>query len=306
MKRSVIDVLRRGFDNAVANWPLVLIRIAEVVVLAGVVIGAVIAAVVPMIVSAGLNKFDFGNPENAMDLFATLLVEHWMLLVYLLLLATVILGVIIAVHSFVEGGSARIYIDGERVAGFRAFAVERWWDGGRRNWWPVFWIYNLAWSAGCVVLLVPILLTLAIVLAAHDVGPRFVIGCVGLAVTIVIMIPIGILIGMWTEKAIVIRVSRGIGAVESLRASRREIRLDLGRHLGVWLLLMVVGFIAAGVLSSVTMPFSFGSHIGRDSSSIAPLLFAPVQIVISVVQNALSAALGAWFLAAFVALTEEK
>ena len=305
MKRSVIDVLRRAFDNAVANWPLILIRIAEVVVLAGLVIGAVIAAVIPVLVSAGLNKFDFGNPENAMDLFATLVVQHWMLILYLLLLATVILGVLIAVHSFVEGGSARVYIDGERVAGFRAFAVDRWWDGGRRHWWAIFWIYNLAWSVAGIVLLVPLALTIAGMLAASDVGPRLAVGCIGLAFTFLILIPMAILVGMWTQKAIVIRVARSIGAVESLRASRREIRLDFGRHLGVWLLLMVLSIIAAGVLSSVTMPFSFGSHIGgRDS--IVPLLFAPVQIVMSVVQNALSAAMGAWFLAAFVALTEER
>ena len=305
MKRNAFDVLRRGFDNAVANWQLVLIRIGEVIVLAGLVIGAVIAAVVPFVISAGLNKFEVGNPDSAMELFATLLIEHWVLLVYLLLLATLILGVLIAVHSFVEAGSARVYIDGERVAGFRAFTIDRWWHGGARHWWAVFWIYNLAWSVAGLVLLLPLALTIAGMFAASEVGPRVAIGCVGLGLTFLILIPTAILVGMWTQKAIAIRVSRTIGAVESLRASRREIRLDFARHLGVWLLLVVISFVAAGVVSSLSFPFSLGSHMGRRVD-IVPLFFGPMQITLTVLQNALSSAVGAWFLASFVALTEEK
>jgi len=58
LKRSVFDILRRGFENTVANWPLILIRVGEVVVLAGVVIGAVLAAVIPVVVSAACGGND--------------------------------------------------------------------------------------------------------------------------------------------------------------------------------------------------------------------------------------------------------
>jgi hypothetical protein len=303
LKRSAIDVLRRGFENVVANWPLILIRVAEGVVLAMIVIGALIAAVVPVLVSAGLDRFDFGNPGSAAELFATFMVEHWLLLVYLLLLASLILAVMVAVHSFVEAGSARIYVDGEHVAGFRAFAMDRWLEGGRRGWWPVFWIYNLAWSVGGLIVVIPALIVIPLMFVVGDVGPRIVVGCAGLAFMVLLMIPTAIAMAIWTQKAIVICVARATGAVASLAAARREIKLDLGRHLGVALIVMVVSLAAASVVSSVSIPFSLGHHHGV---SLSALFFAPVQLAMSVVQSAVSAAVGAWFLASFVALTEEK
>ena len=38
MRRSATEVLRRGFDSTLANWPLILIRIAEGIVFVGIVI----------------------------------------------------------------------------------------------------------------------------------------------------------------------------------------------------------------------------------------------------------------------------
>ena len=305
MKRSAIDVLRRGFENVVANWPLILIRLGEVVVLAGVIIGAVIAAVVPVVVSAGLNKFDIGNPENAAQLLVTLFVEHWMLIVYLLLLATLILGVLIGVHSFVEAGTARVYIDGERTPGFRAFTGERWLKGGREGWWAVFWIYNLAWSVAALILLVPLVITIAGMLLIGGTAGRVAVGCAGLAFTVLLMLPTAVLVGIWTQKSIAICVARALGAVDAMRAARREIKLDFGRHLGVALLVLVISFIAAGIVSSFGIPFSIGRNLNRDLHMLA-FFFAPAQIVISILQNAVSAAVGAWYLASFVALTEER
>ena len=302
MKRSAIDVLRRGFENALANWPLILIRIAEGVVLAAIVIGAVVAAIVPILVAAGMNRFDLGNADSAAQFLAEQFFQHWILLLYLLGLAMLILGVLIAVHSFVEAGSARVYVDGERVAGFRAFAVDRWLEGGRRGWWPVFWIYNLAWSVGALILLVPLAFTIVFMLLVSENGVRVAIGCAGIAITVALLIPIGIAMAIWTQRAIAVCVARALGAIESLDTARREIKLDLGRHVAVALILMVVGFVAAMVVSGANIPFSFGNdrHV-----SLLPLIFAPVQIVMSLLQMVISAAIGAWTLSSFVALTEE-
>jgi hypothetical protein len=302
LKRTVIDVLRRGFENALANWPLILIRIAEGVVLVVIVIGSVIAAIIPIIVAAGMNKFDFGNPDNAAQLLATQFIEHWVLVLYLLGLATLIFGVLIAVHSFVEAGAARVYIDGEHVAGFRAFAIDRWWEGGRRGWWAVFWIYNLAWSLGALILLIPLVFTIIFMLMVSGAGVRVALGCAGLALTVLLLIPIGIIVGIWTQKAIAICVARALGAVEALGAARREIKLDFGRHLAVALVLMAIGFAVAMVVSGANIPFSFGDN---RHLNLLPLLLAPMQIMLSILQTAISAAIGAWTLSSFVALTEE-
>lgn len=304
MKRSAIDVIRRGFDNALANWPLILIRIAEGVVFGVIVIGAIIAAVIPVLVTAGFSKdVDYRNPENVAGLIVGLFVEHWILVLYLFALFLLILGVLMAIHAFVEAGCARVYIDGERVAGFKAFAADRWLRGGVGGWWAVFWIYNLAWSVGALILLGPLVLTLAGMLAVSGAAGRVAIGCAGLGFTLLLLLPTAILVGMWTQKAIVVSVARTLGAVEALRAARREIKLDFGRHLAVALILMVLGFIAAMVISGMSFPFSFGDnrHMG-----FFPLLFAPMQIALTFVQSIASAAIHAWSLASFVALTEEK
>lgn len=302
MKRNAFDVLRRGFDNVVANWPLIVIRVVEGMVMVGIVIGAVIAAVIPILVSAGLDRFHFNDVTDASQFVAMLIFEHWALLLYLFGLAFVLLGVLIAVHSFVEAGSAQVYIDGERIAGFRAFAMDRWMSGGRLGWWPVFWIYNFAWSIGGLVILIPAVLTIVFMLLVNDVGPRVAVGCAGLAFIVLLMIPVGILVGIWTQKAITICVARAAGAAESLAMARREIKLDFGRHLGVALMMMVISFVVAGAVSGVSIPFQFGN---QHHVSFVPLFFAPMQLMLSVIQTALSAAVGSWFLASFVALTEE-
>ena len=303
MKRSVIDVLRRGFENTLANWPLILIRLGEVIVLTVIIIATVVAAVVPIAVSAGLGEFDIQHPENIAEAFGRLIIEHWILIVYLIILFFLIFGVAIAVHSFVEGGSARVYVEGERVAGFRAFTFDRFWAGGRKGWWPIFWIYNVAWSVGLIIPLMVLLFTLALLLLVGDTSARVVFSCLGLLLFGLIMIPIAVLMGVWTQKAIAVCISRSLGALEALRAARHEIRRDLGRHLGTWLLLWVITLVIAGFISGLTIPFSLGGH---SHNTFLPLFFAPVQVVISVFQNAVSAALGSWFLASFVALTEER
>lgn len=305
MKRNAFEVVRRGFDNAVANWPLVLIRVAEAVVLVGIAIGAIIAAVAPILVSAGLGNFDMGDPQNIAEFFATLVIEHWVLLLYIFGLAFLILGVLIAVHSFFEAGAARVYVDAEHTADLRAFTVERWFRGGRHGWWSLFWIYNLAWSVGCIVLLVPAVFTIVFMLMVNEWGPRAAIGCAGLALMAVLAIPTAILVGMWTQKAIAICVGRDLGATESLGAARREIKLDFGRHFAVALIMMVIALVAGSVISSVSFPFSIlGSHSRRVD--LLPLFLAPMQLVIGMVQGAVSAAVQSWNLSSFVALTEER
>src|SRR5205807_2372573 len=140
LRRSATDVLRRGFDSTIANWPLIMIRIAEGIVFVGIVIVSVVAAIVPIAVSAGISKYDLKNAENPAEAIAALIVQHWMLIVYVLLILTVVLVVLIAIHSFVEAGTAQVFVDAERRAKgvtaplravFRAFTIDRWMAGGR-------------------------------------------------------------------------------------------------------------------------------------------------------------------------------
>ena len=237
MKRSLSDVLRRGLDSTIANWPVIALRIAESVVLIGICIAAVIVAIVPAIVAAGLSKdeiFNSGDPSVVVGW----IIGHITLFVWMFALAFIVLGVLLAIHAFVEGGAAQIYVDAERNAkrlptpgreSFRAFSIDRWLAGGAASWWRVFWLYNWAWSVGLLFVLVPLMLTIAGLILVSDTVGRVVVGCVGLAVAIFVLIPVAIVVSIWCAKAITICVARSLPARESLRLAWRAVRDDKGR-----------------------------------------------------------------------------
>src|SRR5581483_8764511 len=99
----------------------------------------------------------------------------------------------------------------------RAFTIDRWLQGGKMSWWSVFWIYNIAWSFAGLILLVPLLLALTGMLLVSDAGPRVAFGCFGLAIAFIVGIPVAILTGIWTQKAIAVCVARAATANAALR-----------------------------------------------------------------------------------------
>ena len=58
MKRTIFDTLRRGVDNTIANWALIVIRVVEVIVFALIAVGAALAVLIPLFVSIGLQITD--------------------------------------------------------------------------------------------------------------------------------------------------------------------------------------------------------------------------------------------------------
>jgi len=293
-----------------ANWPLIALRIAESIVFFAVMIGSIVAVIVPIVVSAGLWRPDLEHERDPGTAFVDLALAHWLLIVYILLIVSVVLLLLIGIHSFVEAGCARIFVNAEHAAGnapvgrepFRAFDINQWMQGGWHSWWSVFWIYNLAWSLGGLVLLVPLLGTLALMMVFGDTGPRVAAGCIGLVISFLVMIPVAVVMGLWTQKAIAITVARGAGAGAALRLGWNEIMADLGRHLGVAVIVFVVAFGGAMAISMVTFPLS----LAHQQSAFSGLMLAPAQLVVSFVQAVFSSAVGLWFLASYVGLTEER
>jgi hypothetical protein len=299
----------------VANWPLIALRIAESFLFVLIVIGSIVAAIIPIAVAAGVSNFDsIRNADNPGDAIAALIVGHWLIIVYVLAIITVLLTVLIAIHSFVEAGNAKIFVEAEHGAGpampatrdpYRVFTMDRWLQGGRMAWWSVFWIYNAAWSVACLIILVPLVLTIVSMLLADTAGPRVAIGCGGLAISVIIFIPVAIIVAIWTQKAIAICVARAATAGAALRTAWSEMRADFGRHFAVAAILFAITFGGGMVISSFTLPFS----IMQGTSHAAPfmsLAFAPARIVSSFLQSIFSSAVGLWFLASFVGLTEER
>lgn len=298
----------------VGNWALILIRIAEAMVLLAILIVSVIAAIVPLVVSAGLSKDAISRAANPAQAVSAVLVEHWLVLVYVLVFATFIIGLLMAVHSFVQGGSAQIYVDAERAGAnapsldrsrFALFNMERFLLGGRKSWWSIFWIYNLGGSVGALIILIPLMLTIAMMLALGDATGKVVAGCAGLLLSLLVLLPVGIVVSMWCEKAIAVTVARSAGPRDSLRAAWGEMKADFARHLAVAILITLAGFVLIGALSALSFPMSFSSRRANDVV-LLPMVFAPFQIALSIVQGAASAISSALMLAAFVVLTEER
>ena len=309
MKRSITEIIRRGFENVVANWPLILIRLASSIFFIILVVVAVIAAVIPLAMSIGLNKIDPSSASDPVEFMLDVLARTWPILLYILAIITVLLTVIIAVYSFVEAGCARVYIDGEIGAAafpvptrqqMRSFSGERWMSGGRAHWWSVFWIYNIAWGVAALILMLPAFGLLAFIfLLRESPGGMAIAGCAGLALIFLLFLVVAVVTNAWCLKAIIASVARHLGAVDALRVSWREFKSDAGRHIGVVLILFVLMFIGTMVFSSV----SAFSNI--DDSAMFQLMTLPLQLTSSILNSVFSAFMTGWFLACFAALTTE-
>ena len=257
----------------------------------------------PVVVSiVKSSRLDIEHPDRAAELMIALITEHGMLIAYLIVLGTVLLTLILAVRAFVEGGTTRILFDGDAAAetrgGFAAFDVQRWFDGGKSAWWPIFLIYNII---GCFAVL-GALLPLVVVGALIAIGGTgsAIVGCIVVPILIIAIIVLAIVAALWNQKAIVICVARGLGAMAAVRAGWRELMDDFSRHLGVGALVALITFGAAAVLSIMSMGAGFGNRAGLA------LAFAPMQMIASFAQSAVSAAAGTWFIACFVALTGDN
>ncbi len=307
MNRSVTDVLRRGLDNALANWPLILVKLTASFVSGLVMVIAVVTSIVPLALSLGIKGMDFKNPDDAAQLLMTVLSDHWLALLIILVVVSVALLVVVLLSSFVEGGVTQIVVDADRQAtgpqparpAYATFSVERWISGARQHWLSIFWIYNIAWSVAGIVLLIPFVITLLAILAAGQQAAAIVIGCAGLAISLLVFIAVAILTGLWCRKAIVIAVAFDRTPMEALREARLEIMADPGRHVAVAFVLAAISFGAVGLTGIVSL---IGSS---DHTGVLAVMFIPLQVALSFANGIFSAGMTIWGAAAFAALTLE-
>ena len=315
MKRGVLDLLRRGFDNTLANWPIILIRLGETMLFAAIALASVIAVVVPLFVSIGLS-FEQIRTIDDLEALVEVFIRHGLLvLLYIFVLVTVVTLVMTLIHAFVTAGCARVYLDGDRQAGaalpalrarYPVFSMQRWMSGCTSGWWTVFWIYNLAWGAAGIVLLVPLIPTLVAMLLLRDASAEVSvgIGCLGMAATIVLAILTGIVVTLWSTRAIAAWARRRSGARDALAVGWRAIRTDLGRHLLIGLAVFVVGMAGSGFFASFSFFGAFAGLAAREQPLLG-LLGVPVRVIGWLLSSAFSAAVGGWFLASNCAIENE-
>lgn len=315
MKRGVVDTIRRAFDNTVANWPLIAIRVAEWLISVGVVIGGVIVIVVPILVSLGLSLGRLRTPGGVAEMAETL-ITRWSVVAYALAIVLGIVLVLVVLHSFVQAGCARVLADAERVAGaevngprsrFRVFSMDRWLAGATRGWWTIFWIYNLAWGATCLVLLVPLLPTVILMLVLRENAAAVaLIGCGGVAIVLMLFVLVAIATTIWTTRATASWATGHLAARDALAHAWAEIKRDFARHALIALALFVVAMAGSSFLASFSMFATLGETIGRHSGSVTFFTF-PLRMLASFANSIFSSAIGLWFLAAYAGLgVEEK
>ena len=313
VKRGVIDTLRRGLDNTLANWPVIALRLAGKVVFGVILVAAGIAIIVPILVRMGLHVPNINSPEDVLDVLTTL-INAWVWIFWIVVVVSVVLLILIAVQSFIEAGCARIAVDADRAAGsaepqprarFQVFAMSRWLAGAVEGWGPVFWIYNLAWGFTVLFLLIPLLPTMVAMLLLRDNDTAvIVIGIGGLIVTMLFFVLIAIVTSVWTNRAIAEWAARRESARVSLRRAWTALKRDLARHALIALAIFVVA--AAG--SSFFAGFGAFATIGQAMSRAAIIQFVtmPIRLAGWLVSSAFSAAIATWFLAAYAALAVEE
>lgn len=310
MKRSAQDVIRRGFDNTLANWPLIVIRVVESIV--GIMLGAatLFAAVIPVMASAGLSDWSLPSGADPRQAVADLLLEHFTLFFYLLVLLFVVFGIWIAIHSFVTAGCVAVLVDGERNAGaserppreaYRAYLADRFFAAARAGWWPMFWLYNATWSVAMLIILVPAIPILIGTIAfakSDNVAGAVAVGCGGIALLVLIFIPVALVVAIWTVKATILAAGYGMPLRPALREGWRRVRTDAGRHFGVGIIMIAIMFGASALISGFAAPFSLASHQASFAWMLGP------QVAVSMFQSVVSNAIAIWFLATFAAMTE--
>ncbi len=239
------------------------------------------------------------------ELLRSILIDHWLIIIYVLAGFCALLIVFLAMHSFVEGGAAEIFVAAERQAGdenvprnrLEAFTMDRWLRGGVRTWWAIFWIYNAAWTVAGLIILAPLIVILAVMIASRGNPAGIVIGCLGLILTVFIVLIVGVVVSIWTQKAIVVVASGHAGATTALGEAWRQVRSDFSRHFGVTFVIFVIAIGGAGLLATISV------SMGMTRSAGAQFLFLPIRLGVSVVNTFLSAFIGNWLLASFAALS---
>lgn len=305
---SSLSFLRRAFDNLIANWPLILIRIAEQVALVLGVVLMIAAMIAPFFLAGAFELFDsLENPDEVLEQ----IMSFESLLTIAASLAILLVGsiLLLAVHAFVESGVTGCYIDGERSAAganpprrsFAVFTPERWLRHARARWWHVFLIYNITWGIFGIIVMLPLAVAAAIVAVGRENPFAIVAGCAVAVAAIFGLILIGVLVSLWTHIAVACAIVRSGSVRESLRLSVTSLRRQ-------WLAYLIAFVVTFAVSGGVGMVMFFMSTVAGALASLphAGIAFVPLQILVSVAQAVASLVVSSWLVAAVAAIVTSQ
>lgn len=300
----IIETVQRAYRNVVANWPLILISVAEQVAMVGLIVAGALLAVVPFIMTGALSELSelSGNPVRmAIGFF----LQNPLTIIGMIVALTIVLTAVTALHSFVRAGTVGIYIDSALTApagsslrdALSLFSTETFISYGKRFWWPVFLIFNVIWGIFSIILLAPLAAAVLLFTRLSEDPQAVAWGCLLLVLFFLILLVVGIAATMWTDVAVALTVRRNLGVRDSLQTA---FSLMMRRFMD---LLMVIGVL---ILISIGVWIVFASIFGVigvvSMLPIMAILTLPIQIVLSLLQSIASVFLSCWFLAAVVAI----
>ena len=306
MPRPLGDVIRRGADNVLANWPLLLIRVAESVAMTVIMIGIALGAVIPIVVASfggSLTDLIDGSidPERLLRSISPFLV------LYLILVVSVVLLVGVLVHSFVQGGIIGSYLAGERAArenaaraDFGVFTPELWWSEAKRNVWRFFWIYNViwgGWSLGLLALLLPVLVLL---LLMPENPVALIIAVAAFVAVLLFAIASAFVVFVWSQVVLIDAAKRTLAPLEAISRSREAIR---GRLANI-VLVGGIFFAVSMMVGTGIAGFSFFFEAAGMLPGVGVALI-PFQVLISLINSAVSTLFGSWMIAALAAVLHD-
>ncbi len=190
----------------------------------------------------------------------------------------------------------------EIAAAIARFSLERWLTAAKDGWWTVFWIYNIIWGVACLILLIPLIPTIALMLIFRaQEGVAVLAGCLGLLVTMFLAVIVTIVAAIWCNRAIVDWAMRDSGAREATASASSEIRADLGRHVLAAIAIFVVAMAGSAFFASFSFFAGLGEAFGSGQNTLIVMML-PLRLAGSLLNSAFSAALGTWFAASYAAI----
>ncbi|MGK2858572.1 MAG: hypothetical protein ACSLFQ_15330 [Thermoanaerobaculia bacterium] len=310
---DAFSIIRRAVASTLANWPLLLVQIVEIIVLVVLILGGALLAIVTVGLSVDWDMIEsFGSPDSDPGAIAEAAAEWFVAnAVAAAVVGFVVLllfGVATLIHSYFQAGVTGVFVEYEQRGetwdwrdAWRRFELQKVIDYAVARGWRAFLIYNVVWGVAGLFLLVPLVVILALMLLLGDGAAAIVVACCGILLVLVAGVSIAIVAGAWAQIAITIGIATPRGAAASCSAAGDLIRA----HTGKVVIVMLVFFAASVGVSTVssTMGLAF------DAASMLPggdLFALPLRIAFTAVSSLASSILGLCLASCFAIIVHES
>lgn len=304
----IIETVQRAYRNVVANWPLMLIRVAEQVAMVVLILAGALLLLIPFIMTgvfSDLSELQGDPAQIALGFF----LANPLAIIGALIALTIVITAVMALHAFVQAGTVGIYLDSASGAtvlrpvsdALTSFSTESFISYGKRFWWPVFLIFNVIWGIFSILLLAPVSGAILLFMRMQEHPQALAWGCSLLVLFFLILVVAGLFATVWSDVAVALSIRRSLGVRESLQAA---LTLMMRRFLD--LLMVIVILIAISIGVTIVFAGILGIIGIVSMLPLMAILTLPIQIVLSLLQSIASVFLSCWFLAAVVAIVAEE